>query len=81
MGLLALVALAPPLRAQDLKIGFVNSEELLEGYTGTRDAETAYRADVESWNREAREMVGRIEIASTSPSSQFTVFTNRSRLR
>ena len=29
----------------------------------------------------ARDVLGRSDIASTSPSSQFTVFTNRSRLR
>lgn len=36
------------------KIGFVNTEVILQTYPETAKAEQTYRADVENWNREAQ---------------------------
>lgn len=52
-GLAFIGAGSRPARAQTGRIAFINSELILEGYKGTREAEQLYRKDVESWNREA----------------------------
>ncbi|MEZ4653968.1 MAG: OmpH family outer membrane protein [Candidatus Eisenbacteria bacterium] len=49
------VLFAGAARAQsDVKIGFINSEIILQQYAGTKDAEATFRQDIENWNREAR---------------------------
>ena len=54
-GILILAAIwaAPAAAQQAMKIGYVNSEQLLQTYPGTRAAQDAFNRDVESWSTEA----------------------------
>lgn len=53
LGVFALLATGAEAEAQT-KIGFINSEIILQSYTETAKAEEIYRRDVEEWNREAQ---------------------------
>lgn len=55
-GLLLAAAILPLLAGEvraDVKIGYINSQEVLEGYTGTRTALEGFNRDVDGWNQEA----------------------------
>ncbi len=43
---------APPARA-DQKIGYINSQQILEKYTGTASAMAGFNRDVDGWNQDA----------------------------
>ncbi|MBD3336161.1 MAG: hypothetical protein GF355_11660 [Candidatus Eisenbacteria bacterium] len=39
--------------AQDVRLAFVDTEEILQRYRGVQEAERIFRQDVEEWNQEA----------------------------
>ena len=56
------------------------STAIASGSTKSESERIVRNCSAESWKRDARDSFGRIEIASTSPISQLTLFTNRLRL-
>lgn len=46
------VAMARPLAAQEIKLGFVNGEKVVEAYSGFRDAKAQFEKQQEAWNQE-----------------------------
>lgn len=54
LGLAALLATGNLARAQDARVAFVNSEQLLEQYAGTKDVEARFKVDIDEWNRDAQ---------------------------
>ncbi len=57
------------------------STAIASGSTKSDSERILWNCACVSWKREARERFGRIEMASTSPMSQLTLFTKRSWLR
>jgi outer membrane protein len=54
LGLAALLGLGLASAASaELKIGYINSEEILNGYQGTRAAMETFNRDVAGWNQDA----------------------------
>jgi outer membrane protein len=55
LGLAACFAFWAPASAQsEARIAFINSEIILQNYSGTKQAEANFREEIENWNREAR---------------------------
>ena len=52
---LALVCFSSPSPAQELKIGYIDSERIFEQYKATTDAQEQFDRDVEAWRKEAEQ--------------------------
>jgi Skp family chaperone for outer membrane proteins len=52
---LALVCLAGGAVAQDIKIGYIDSERIFNEYGATREAQDQFDRDVEAWRKEAEQ--------------------------
>lgn len=53
--LLALVCLAGGTMAQEMKIGYIDSERIFNEYGATREAQEQFDRDVEAWRKEAEQ--------------------------
>jgi outer membrane protein len=51
LGLIA-AALARPLAAQEIKLGYIDAERVLQAYSGYKDAEAQFAKQREAWNLE-----------------------------
>ena len=51
LGLLA-AAVARPAEAQEIKLGYVDGERIVQTYKGYKDAETSFEKQREAWNQE-----------------------------
>ncbi len=49
---LVAAAMARPLAAQEIKLGYVNTEAVVRSFSGYRDAETQFEKQREAWNQE-----------------------------
>lgn len=49
---LLLVFLAVPALADDLKLGFIDSERIFAEYAGTKDAQAAFNSELEQWTKD-----------------------------
>ena len=43
---------ASPAAAQETRVAFINSEQIIEKYPGTQSIEAQFSADVDSWNKD-----------------------------
>lgn len=79
-GALFLFALgyAPAAQAQ-AKIGFINSEQVLEAYTGTQSAMQAFNRDVEGWNSESAQRKSELDGVGKELSSQSPMLSDDKR--
>ncbi len=51
LGLIA-AAVARPLSAQEIKLGYIDAEKVVQAYSGYKDAETQFEKQREAWNQE-----------------------------
>jgi len=49
---LVAAAMARPLSAQEIKLGYVDAERILQAYSGYKDAEAQFSKQREAWNQE-----------------------------
>ena len=49
---LIVTAMARPLAAQEIKLGYINAERVLQATTGYKDAEAQFEKQREAWNQE-----------------------------
>jgi outer membrane protein len=54
-------AAASPLRAADLKLGYIDSERIFREYKGTQAAQQQFDLDVQEWNQQAQTYKKEIE--------------------
>jgi outer membrane protein len=52
---LVLGTIATTARAQELKIGYIDSERIFAEYTATKDAQDQFDRDVEAWRKQAEQ--------------------------
>jgi outer membrane protein len=77
---LIMLGLAIPRSARaEIKIGFVNSEQILEGYTGTRSAIEAFNTDVNGWNTDATSRKTELDNLGKELSSQTPMLSDDKR--
>ena len=50
--ILTAAAMARPLAAQEIKLGFIDAERILQAYSGYKDAEAQFGKQREAWNQE-----------------------------
>jgi outer membrane protein len=73
LGLPAFVALGlvPGLaRAQDARVAFIDSEKVVEAYSGIQNVRNSYQADVKAWNDEAENRKREIDLLSKELAEQ-----------
>ena len=50
--ILTAAAMARPLAAQEIKLGFIDAERILQAYSGYKDEEAQFGKQREAWNQE-----------------------------
>ncbi len=65
--------------AANVKIGFINSEEVLEGYTGTRSILEGFNRDVDVWTQEAAARKRELDRAGRELTSQAPMLSDDKR--
>jgi outer membrane protein len=78
IGLLA-VLLVSGAQAQEMRIAFINSEEVLQKYSGMQEAEKLFRQDVEEWNQEAEARKREIEALAKELEAQSLMLSEERR--
>lgn len=78
LGILVHLAAAGSARAE-VKIGFINSEDILQEYQGTRTAMDTFNRDVEGWNREATERKRELDELGREISGQAPMLSDEKR--
>jgi outer membrane protein len=80
LGLAALLLVTVSARAQsDVRIAFINSEIILQTYTGTKEAEAVFRQEIENWNREAQARKNETERLSRELQEQSPMLSDEKR--
>lgn len=63
----------------NIKIGFINSQEVLEGYTGTRAVLEGFNRDVDVWTQEAAARKRELDRAGRELTSQSPMLSDEKR--
>lgn len=71
-----LLSVAAPAGAQDLKIGFIDSERIFEEYGRTQEAQQAFNADIEEWTRELETRKRELEQMAEEYQSQSLILSD-----
>lgn len=74
------LALAGPARAQILKLGYVDSVRIFEGYTFAKDAQQRFAREIEAWRAESDERRNTLEELRADAREQSLTLSEEKRL-
>lgn len=75
--LLSFAAVSAP--AADLKVGFIDSERIFAGYTGTSEAQAEFNADIEKWTQDVEQQRKELEKTTEEFQSQSLILSEAKR--
>lgn len=75
-----LLLLAPPAGAQILRIGFVDSQRIFDGYRGAQDAQERFTREITSWRTEADERRRALDVLRDELRDQETLLSEAKKL-
>ena len=75
-----LVFVAAVSHADDIKIGFIDSERIFAGYQGTGEAQAEFNADVDQWTAEAERRRAELDKITEEYQNQSLILSEAKRL-
>lgn len=80
VALLALSAAAGPADAQIVRLGFVDSQRIFEGYRGAQEAQDRFTRDITAWRTEADERRRALDVLRNEAKDQEALLSEARRL-
>lgn len=74
-----LIFAAVSAQGADLKVGFIDSERIFAGYTGTSEAQAEFDADIQKWTQDLEQQRRELEKATEEFQSQSLILSEAKR--